>query len=144
MKLTKEQQELLAVLTEHGGHFVLTEEQAAVAESVPRLVSITRWGDIIGTLTPAGKMPTWAIEHFPTSAEEAKEWSPLTTHSALAMRVLCVAQTRIEGTWAAYCNAVPGISHRHEAQSVLDHGDKLPEGVARELFPGFGGIPYAR
>jgi len=76
--------------------------------------------------------------HFAT-----KPFIPLFLRRALAMRVLCVATTREEGAWAAYCDAVPGYDHQAEEDAVLRHGDKLPEPVARALFPHFEGVPYA-
>jgi len=60
------------------------------------------------------------------------------------MKVLCVAQTRIEGAWSAYCDAVEGMNHDFEAEKVLAYGAKLPEIVARAIFPEFDGVPYAR
>lgn len=68
---------------------------------------------------------------------------PYQRHYALAMRVLAVATTRVEGTWCAYCDAVPGNHHDYEMSEVLDHGDKLGEEVARVLFPEMEGVPYA-
>lgn len=65
------------------------------------------------------------------------------TYRALAMRVLAVAHTRVEGTWAAYCDAVPGMNHDREQDAVLKTGDKLSETVARALFPRFEKLPYA-
>ena len=90
--------------------------------------------------------PLWAIQHFPQpgNAAEIEVWRPHIVHRALHQFVLCVATTRIEGAWAAYCRNVPGQSHRAEVQPVLDEGDALPEGVARALFPEFLGVPYAR
>jgi len=81
--------------------------------------------------------------HFPKSAEEAAAWQPWILRRALSMRVLVVARTRVECAWAAYCDAVPGMNHVHEMADVLDHGDKLPEHVARALFPEFDQVPYA-
>lgn len=148
MKLTAAQRELLqtaGALSDNRGVLVgpapseLLDELVALGlAKLDGRVPEQAW------LVGRGLWPVWAIEHFPTTPEEAKEWSPMTTHSALAMRVLCAAQTRVEGMWAAYCNAVPGYSHQHEANAVLESGDKLPEGVARQLFPIFDGIPYAR
>ena len=96
---------------------------------------------------PRKDWPDWAWEHFPVvgDAEGWKAWTPLTTRHALAMRVLCVATTRqdMAGSWCAYCDAVPGNDHDAEQQAVLDHGDKLGEDIARRLFPGYCGIPYA-
>lgn len=71
-------------------------------------------------------------------------WTPTIRIYALANRVLVVAKTRFEGTWAAYCDAVPGINHKIESDAVLQDGDKLLEDVARKLFPVFEELPYAR
>jgi len=70
-------------------------------------------------------------------------FKPYQRSYALATCVLVVATSRVEGTWCAYCNDVPGRSHQHEIQGVLDHGDKLGEEVARAMFPEFEGVPYA-
>lgn len=75
-------------------------------------------------------------------AGESDDWKPTVRLRALASRVLVVAQTRIEGTWSAYCGPVPGIDHRREWQEVLNSGDKLREVVARAIFPEFEGVPY--
>ena len=61
---------------------------------------------------------------------------------ALSHKVLAVAHTRIEGSWCAYIEAVPGHRHEQEAEDVLRHGQKLAEAVAKVLFPAFDG-PYA-
>ena len=71
-------------------------------------------------------------------------WLPSIHSRALANKVLVVARTRIEGTWAAYCDAVPGNNHDVERHAVLENGDKLLEEVARVLFPMFKDLPYAR
>ena len=76
--------------------------------------------------------------------EELKDWSPYIRTCSLASKVLVVAKTRIEGTWAAYCDAVPGNNHDIERLAVLENGDKLTEEVARVLFPMFDDLPYAR
>ena len=73
---------------------------------------------------------------------EDKEWTPTIHTHALAMKVLVVARTRIEGTWSAYCDAVPGYDHNAEYDAVLRNGDKLPEEVAQALFPRLEEIPY--
>lgn len=39
--------------------------------------------------------------------------------------------------------AVPGNRHEDEIHDVLDHGAKLAEALARELFPVFRDVPYA-
>jgi len=80
---------------------------------------------------------------FPETPEEAMEWKPDVTHVALHQRVLVVANTRIEGAWCAYCSDVPGNSHYHERYEVLQYGDKVPEKLARTMFPIFEGVPYA-
>ena len=76
--------------------------------------------------------------------KHALAWSPTIHVHALAREVLVVACTRIEGTWAAYCGAVPGHNHDIEHNAVLANGDKLMEDVARVLFPTFDDLPYAR
>ena len=80
---------------------------------------------------------------FPENSEEAKEWKPIVVRTALHQNVLCVARTRVEGAWSAYCKSVPGFDHSSEYELVLVNGDKLPEVLARVMFPVFEGIPYA-
>jgi len=82
-------------------------------------------------------------EMFPGTRAEIETWKPTRRHRALARCVLAAAQTRIEFAWGAYIDAVPGISHRDEFEEVLRHRDKLPEAVARILFPQFRDVPYA-
>ena len=74
---------------------------------------------------------------------ETYTWDQVVHYKALATRVLVVARTRVDGTWKAYCNAVPGEHHSKEIQEVLDYGDQLREDVARVLFPEFKELPYA-
>ena len=81
---------------------------------------------------------------FPTTREEAANWKPTVRVRALSRQVLAVARTRIEGAWAAYCDAVPGIKHDDEFEQVLLDGSKLPEHVAAAIFTEFAQIPYAR
>ena len=83
-------------------------------------------------------------QHFPKTPDEAKQWTPYVRHTALAMRVITVAQQRIEGAWRAYIDAVPGQNHQLEFDAVLRNGEPLPEDVALALFPEFEGVPYAR
>jgi hypothetical protein len=71
------------------------------------------------------------------------DFTPHVRYKVLAMRVLAVATTRVEGTWAAYCDAVPGQNHEREHADVLLYGDKLAEVLARPLFPEFKDVPYA-
>lgn len=71
------------------------------------------------------------------------EFTPVIVTYPLAMKVLAVAQTRIEGTWAAYIDAVPGMNHQYEIHRVLADGQKLAEGIARSMFPCFKEVPYA-
>ena len=75
---------------------------------------------------------------------ETKDWTSIIRVHSLASKVLVVAQTRVEGTWAAYCDSVPGMYHDKEYDAVLRRGDKLMEEVARVLFPMFKDLPYAR
>lgn len=74
---------------------------------------------------------------------DVTNWAPTVAFVALNKDVLAVARTRIEGSWSAFCAAVPGKRHEQEIEAVLDYGAKLPECVARVLFPTFEG-PYAR
>ena len=71
---------------------------------------------------------------------------PTVRRIALARQVLVVATTRIEGTWKAYCDAVPGENHDDEWQKVLEDGCQVSERVARVLFPHgvFADKEYAR
>jgi hypothetical protein len=82
--------------------------------------------------------------HFPKSKEEAAHFDPRTEVVALSSKVLCVATTRIEGTWRAYCDAVPGMDHDAEWDMVLRQGSALIESWARGIFPGFADVKYSR
>jgi hypothetical protein len=74
---------------------------------------------------------------------QTRDFEPIVRRRALAQRVLVVARTRIEGAWAAYCDAVDGRDHVAEQEGVLRMGAKLDESVARVLFPEFEELPYA-
>ena len=63
---------------------------------------------------------------------------------ALHRKVLCVARTRIEGTWKAYIFPVPGNSHEDEKHLWRTEGEQLEESVARSLFGSLEDIPYSR
>jgi len=80
---------------------------------------------------------------FATCAAEAAVWQRYTAITALATRVLAVATTRIECAWCAYIDAVPGHDHAQEAEHVLRYGTKLPEELARVIFPQWAELPYA-
>lgn len=68
-----------------------------------------------------------------------------TRYIALHMNVVCVAITRVEGTWCAYCGPVDGWDHDQEWREVLASGDKLPRAVAEVMFPDYAstGLPYS-
>ena len=70
--------------------------------------------------------------------------TPMMRIRALAQRALAVAATRTDGTWTAYCDAVPGQCHANEWKLVLAQGDYIPEEIARAMFPEFVSLPYAR
>ena len=91
----------------------------------------------------ARELPEHVRRFFPSSADEARTWEPVPLWRPLASRVLVVAVPRVECAWSAYCDAVPGQDHRHEYDAVMAHGAKLPEAVARVLFPIFDLVPYA-
>ena len=80
---------------------------------------------------------------FPETLDEVQEWKPVVIWSALSVRVLAVARTRVEGAWCAYIDAVPGQNHDNEQAPVLLHGAKMSERVARAIFGAMEGIPYA-
>lgn len=77
------------------------------------------------------------------NVDETREWKPAIRSVALAQKVLCVARTRIEGAWCAYCNSTRGENHARETEGVLYDGDKLPHKIALAIFPEFEGVPYA-
>lgn len=81
--------------------------------------------------------------YFPANREEAQDWTPNIFVKALHRCVLCVATTRAEGLWSAYCGNVPGKNHDDEWGAIWRDGDKLPEAIARAIFPQFDGVPYA-
>jgi hypothetical protein len=81
--------------------------------------------------------------YFPETPEEAETWIKTTRVYPLASRVLIVANTRIEGAWCCYADAVQGMDHQYEYQEVLATGSKVSERIARAVFPEFEGIPYA-
>ncbi len=85
----------------------------------------------------------YKFPEYEDGPEVIKEWKPDLVVRALASTALCVAQTRIEGAWSAYCKGVPGMDHREEQHEVLKTGDKLSEDLARAIFPYFENIPYA-
>ncbi|GAG81689.1 unnamed protein product [marine sediment metagenome] len=63
-------------------------------------------------------------------------------YKALDSKVLVVAKEGHAGDWAAYIGAVPGYSHDAEWREVASDGSKLPESVARILFPAFEDLVY--
>lgn len=65
-----------------------------------------------------------------------------TEYKALAKNVLCVAVEGSVRDWAAYIGAVAGISHSEEWHEVRDDGAKLPEEIAKILFPNFRKLRY--
>ncbi|MHA1286207.1 MAG: hypothetical protein ACTSPB_02265 [Candidatus Thorarchaeota archaeon] len=65
-----------------------------------------------------------------------------TQYKALDTHVLVVAVEGGNNDWAAYAGAVPGESHKAEWREVALHGSKLPEEIARFLFPAFRNLTY--
>ena len=90
----------------------------------------------------ARSLPEPWRSHFPKTAEEVAEWVEHRFVYALGQRVLAVARTRVECAWAAYIGDVNGWDHGKEWRQVLESGDKLPEHVARALFPKLKDVPY--
>jgi len=54
----------------------------------------------------------------------------------LASDVIVVAKAGGAGDWAAYIGGVMGRNHNDEWQAVEAYGNKLPEHIARAIFPG--------
>ena len=92
----------------------------------------------------ARALPEPMRSHFPKNAEEAQGFVPRQSRLSLGGNVLAVARTRINCAWAAYIDSVPGNDHCVEAPRVLKWGVKLPEEIARSMFPEFEGVRYAR
>ena len=65
-----------------------------------------------------------------------------TGYMRLGRNVLAVAKEGAVNDWAAYIDAVPGINHEAEVEHVMTNGDKLPERVARALFPEFRDLAW--
>ena len=58
----------------------------------------------------------------------------IVNYTALASKVLVVCVDSDED-WAAYCDAVPGINHEQELESVARMGSKISPRLAKVLFP---------
>jgi len=60
----------------------------------------------------------------------------------LGSHVIAVAKEGAVGDWAAYIDAVSGYNQADDINRVMEYGDKLPEDVARVLFPGFSDLKW--
>lgn len=81
----------------------------------------------------------------PQCHEAAQQWRPRIVRRAIHSKVLVVAMTRIEGTWAAYVFPVAGRNHELEAKEWRT-GMRVSEAVALALFDDTGlfrDLPYA-
>ena len=74
---------------------------------------------------------------------ECNEWEPQVAVFALSSKIIAVANTRVEGRWKAYIDAVPGKNHDEEWQDVRRQGVAVPHEIAKAIFPGFAAIRYA-
>ena len=91
------------------------------------------------------KEPGEPLEAVWTKKElEAMDFTPRITHAWLAPKVLAVATTRIDGTWAAYVDSVTGQTGRLDIEAVLDHGATLNKAVASVMFPGYEHLEWFR
>jgi hypothetical protein len=72
------------------------------------------------------------------------EFRPKFATRRLHRQILVVAKTRIEGAWSAYIFPVPGENHDEEAKLWQTEGVKLPENLARVMFPEFKDMKYSR
>ena len=83
-------------------------------------------------------------------AAEALPVSPTKPHKtvarkALARNVLSVAHIwPTAGDFRVYLDAVPGVCHEDEVEGVLDHGARVPEPIARAIFPRLAALTYWR
>jgi len=59
----------------------------------------------------------------------------------LASDVLVVVKKGTVNDWAAYIGGVLGRNHDEEWEAVAKYGNKLPEHIARAIFPG---IPWSK
>jgi hypothetical protein len=91
-----------------------------------------------GDVMPHGECPHCGAACFPV-----KEYSePYLFYNQMGSRVLMVAVPGECGDWAAYCDAVRGICHANEWQTVAKRGDKIPKKWATFLFPQFDPAKY--
>ena len=79
----------------------------------------------------------------PENQSECRGWEPQVAVFALSSKVLAVANTRVEGCWKAYIDAVPGKNHDEEWKDVRGRGVALPHEIAKVIFPGFAAIRYS-
>lgn len=95
----------------------------------------------------AKALPEHLRKLFPTNEEEARSWKATRVPYQLSAHLLVVAQTRIECAWAAYIGAMGqqdyGVDNHFAYKYVAMVGDKLPEEIARVIFPQFAEVPYA-
>ena len=68
--------------------------------------------------------------------------SVIARYRVLDQHVLVVAVRRVEGAWCAYIGNVPGDNYDEEVQLVKARGSKLPENLAKAMFPEME-LPYA-
>lgn len=67
---------------------------------------------------------------------------PRVSYKVLAVDVIVVAKEGGNHDWAAYIGSVPGFNHDKEWKTVRETGAKLPESVARVLFPAFADLRW--
>ena len=81
--------------------------------------------------------------NFPETKEELINWTYQKQRYMLHRNVMCLAKTRIEGRWCAYCFPVPGKNHDKEEYLWKTEGAKLSKKLAENMFPEFKELPYA-
>lgn len=80
---------------------------------------------------------------LPTSDVGTLAFTPKIDWVSLHHRVICVAQTRVEGAWRAFVSPVQG-SVEYQLNHVIATGAPLQnEEAARALFPPWSVLPYA-
>ena len=81
------------------------------------------------------------VESEPKITKHGTAFKPISNkliiYKPLAKKVLTVAVEGSINDWAAYIDSVPGDDHSCEWEEVYKHGSKLPETIAKLLYPEF-------
>ena len=93
-------------------------------------------------MTPEQAALAKAAESWPVSPTNPEK---RITYRMLAHDVMVVAHVwPLVGDFRAYIGAVPGKDHDNEIEPVLAYGAKVPEAIARAVFPDSDALTYWR